>query len=158
MDEELEKYIEETCKANNVDPDLVRAIIMTESGGNPNAESPFARGLMQISKIALKEVNERYGLNVKWDEFFDPYQNVSVGILYFKRLLNYYATKYPFNPFAISYAIMAYNFGIGNVNTWLRNTKPDNSHIDEFIPKETRDHLLDVMWWYTYFRNRKIDK
>ncbi|MBB6061872.1 soluble lytic murein transglycosylase [Thermosipho japonicus] len=158
MDEKIEEYIEETCIANNVDPDLVKAIIMTESGGNTDAESYYARGLMQISKIALKEINDLYRLNLTWDDMFNPYHNISIGVLYLKRLIDYFITKYPYNPFSVNFAIMAYNFGIGMVNQWLRNTKPDNRFIDEYIPKETRDHLLDVMWWYTYFRNRKIDK
>jgi len=122
---------------------------------DPKAESPYARGLMQISRIALQEVKERYRLNYSYDDMFNPRKNVEVGALYFKRLYNYYLTKYPFNPFALNYAIMAYNFGIGIVNNWLKNTKPDNGYIDEFIPKETREHLLDVMWLYAYYKNEK---
>jgi soluble lytic murein transglycosylase len=158
MKVDFEPMVDDVCKHLNVDKNLVKAIISAESSWNPLAETKYARGLMGISKIALDDINLRYGLNYSYGDMFEPRKNVEVGVLYLKWLLDYFKSHYPFNIFYISYAIMAYNFGIGNVNTWLRNTKPDNSHIDEFIPKETRDHLLDVMWWYTYFKNRKIDK
>ena len=75
MKKEIEKIIDKVCKEIEIEPALVKAMVETESAGNPNSETLYARGLMQISKVALKEINDRYGLDYTYDEMFEPEKN-----------------------------------------------------------------------------------
>ena len=124
-----------------IDPYLIFGIIMTESSGNPNADSGYARGLMQISKIALKDTKLPYN----YEDLFDPEKNIEVGIVYLKKLENYFLKRY--GLFHLPLTILAYAWGIGNVNRWLKDTKADNRFIDEAIPPEKKDYLYNVMFW-----------
>lgn len=153
MKVDFEPMVDDVCKHLNVDKNLVKAIISAESSWNPLAETKYARGLMGISKIALDDINLRYGLNYSYGDMFEPRKNVEVGVLYLKWLLDYFKSHYPFNIFYISYAIMAYNWGIGNVRHWLEEVDYDNAKIDEAIPLETKNYLVDVMKWYKYYCN-----
>ena len=70
---------------NSVPTELVEAMIVAESGGNPQAVSPKnARGLMQITPIAEREVLQRRGIDK--GDLFDPDYNVLVGTAYLKML------------------------------------------------------------------------
>lgn len=69
-------------------PDLIRAIITTESSWNTKAESyADARGLMQIRQIAAQEVDP----TVEPEDLFDPFTNVEIGIAIFKDHMQYFA-------------------------------------------------------------------
>lgn len=78
-----------------IDPRLTKAIISTESNWNPFAESRTgAKGLMQISKIAAKEMGTEYDT---------PTQNIQTGIDYFKKMMNQFKD--------LDHALAAYNIG-----------------------------------------------
>lgn len=65
----------------DVEPELVRAIIMTESRFDPKAVSKKgARGLMQLMPLTAK------AMGVK--DVFDPHTNIRAGVRYFKSLLD----------------------------------------------------------------------
>lgn len=145
---------------------LTFALIMTESGNNPKAETPWARGLMGVSKYALEDMNDIYGTNYTYDDLFDPNINIEIGEKYFMHLLKYWLSYLGFkdktidrtdldNLAKIAYAFMladmSYNWGVGNVKKWLLYTEADNSKIDEAVPKETKAHLLDHLWWGSNF-------
>lgn len=73
------------ARDNAVPTELVEAVIVAESGGNPQAVSPKnARGLMQITPIAEREVLQRRGIDN--GDLFDPDYNVLVGTAYLKML------------------------------------------------------------------------
>lgn len=143
----LEKY-----NIKNFDENLVLGIIATESGFVCNAESPYAKGLMQISRSAMLTVNFIYKYQFKDEDMLDPYKNIECGILYLDWLYRTLKARVGDSPFLDIYVIMSYNWGIGNVLRWLKNTSPDNALIDESVPSETKSHLLDAIWWYNYFR------
>ncbi|WP_126992267.1 transglycosylase SLT domain-containing protein [Thermosipho globiformans] len=151
----LEEIVEEVCKELNLDPKLVKAIISTESDWEPKSDSGIARGLMGVSKIALEDINNRYKLNYTYEDMYKPKPNIVVGCLYLKWLLNYFKTRYPLNPFYLIYALMAYNWGIGNVRRWLEEVPFDNSKIDESVEQETKNYLTNISKWYKYFCNDK---
>ena len=82
-EDRLDRIVREAAERNNMDPALVKAVISTESGWNPNAVSrKGAVGLMQL----IPETARRYGVN----NSFDPAQNVEGGTEYLKDLLARY--------------------------------------------------------------------
>ncbi len=89
--------IESISFKNGVDPDLIDAMMKTESNYNPEAISPKgARGLMQL----IPETGRRFGVQ----DLFDPRQNIEGGVRYVKYLLE----KFHGN---IDLSLAAYNAG-----------------------------------------------
>jgi len=96
---------ERIAKEEGVDPELVQAVIWQESRGNPNAVSKAgARGFMQLMPVTAKEMGVT--------DASDPEQNIRAGTQYLKKMLG------TFNGDE-RLALMAYNWGPGNVKKWL---------------------------------------
>ncbi|HET9439534.1 MAG TPA: lytic transglycosylase domain-containing protein [Longimicrobiales bacterium] len=93
--------IEEAAKAHGLDPELIRAVIQTESAFNTTAQSPVgAQGLMQLMPALQRELGVT--------DPFDPRQNIMAGTLYLKRLLHKHSGD-------IALTLASYNAGPGNV-------------------------------------------
>jgi len=86
-----------------VDPQLIAAVMQTESGGNPNANSGDAQGLMQLTPSTAA------GLGVT--DPFDPAQSIDGGAHYLAQQLAHFDGN-------ASLAIAAYNAGPGNVDKY----------------------------------------
>jgi hypothetical protein len=93
----FDAIIEKYSDYYRLDPFLIRSIIKTESGFNPEAVSPKgARGLMQL----MPQTAERLGVK----NSFDPEQNIHGGVRHFRFLLDTFD-----NDLVLSLA--AYNAG-----------------------------------------------
>lgn len=100
--------IEDAAKRNGVDADLLRAIIHTESGGNPNiiGDNGAATGLGQLHLGAAKDAG---GRAYTQEELKDPLTNINLTAAYLKKL----NTQFGGNAGDPDYskAITAYNRG-----------------------------------------------
>ncbi len=103
-----------------VDPKLARAVMMAESGGNPNAvSSAGAQGLFQLMPGTAQEMGVA--------DPFNPEQNAKGGIGYLAKL-------YKMTGGNLDQTLAAYNWGIGNVQKKGMGA----------MPKETQDYLPKV--------------
>src|SRR4051812_37381185 len=99
-DQTAERYrpmVESISRRNGVDPNLIDAMIRTESNYNAWAVSPKgAIGLMQL----IPETGRRFGVQ----DFFDPQQNIEGGVRYIKYLLEMFGGN-------VDLSLAAYNAG-----------------------------------------------
>lgn len=101
LDKDLQKHITEICNANDIDPELVFAVIERESQYDPNVigDSGESFGLMQVQPKWHEDRMNRLGVT----DLLDPYQNVLVGIDYLAECVREYKT--------IENALTVYNAG-----------------------------------------------
>ncbi|MBI5881676.1 MAG: lytic transglycosylase domain-containing protein [Elusimicrobia bacterium] len=89
-----------------MDPTLVLALILQESGYNPKAQSGVgAKGLMQIMPSTGQ------GLGLRGSDFYDPVKNVKAGIRYLAEMLSRFNGD-------VKKALAAYNAGPGAVEKY----------------------------------------
>jgi soluble lytic murein transglycosylase len=155
---DLELLVEDIVRIppinGRVDANLIKAIIHTESDWRIDIVSEVgAVGLMQVTFVALTDVNVKYNFNFKLEDLKNPEINILVGTTYFCDLLNYWRNKEKKKELALNWAIMSYNWGLGNVRKWLYS-KGDNAVIDEAVPEQTKAHFLDTLFWYSYYSRK----
>jgi soluble lytic murein transglycosylase-like protein len=101
---DVEALISKYSGRNGLDPDLVRAVIKQESGGNARSVSPAgAQGLMQL----MPETAAGYGVQ----NALDPDQNVAAGTRHLAGMLREFNGDLP-------KALAAYNAGAGAVKRY----------------------------------------
>lgn len=109
---------------------MVYSIMAIESAFNPMAKSQAgARGLMQITPIAVKEVKRRNPRCVASGivDYHSVEQNIEIGYCYYKLMkLDYLQNK--------ALALAAYNGGPSRANI-LRSLKPLNNETANYIAK-----------------------
>ena len=122
------------AKRYKVDPCLVKAIIMAESGYNPKAISKRgAKGLMQL----MPSTAEALGV----EDIFNPEQNISGGIRYFKQLVKRFDGN-------VKLALAAYNAGSQKVR-----------HYQGIPPfKSTKYYIQKVFKYYELYKDQSAEK
>lgn len=99
--EHFDALIQEASVKYGVDPNLVRAVIRTESNFNPLATSRVgAKGLMQLMPKLAKELGIA--------DVFDPRENIFGGVKYLGKLLDRHDGD-------VSLALASFNAGPRNV-------------------------------------------
>ncbi len=123
-------YIRQASRRYRLDPNLIRAVIHTESGFNPGAVSDKgAQGLMQLMPDTAAEL----GIT----DPFDPQQNIMGGSRYLRTQLDTFEGD-------VLLGLAAYNAGPNLVKKLGR------------IPQieETRNYLKKVIRYYKFYRKR----
>jgi len=125
----FEPIIRQAARATKVEPELLRAVIVVESGFNERALSRRgARGLMQLMPATAR----RYGAA----NAYDPAQNVHAGARYLRDLMRRYADD-------LELALAAYNAGEAAVAKYGGRVPPF---------AETRDYVPRVLGIYSRLR------
>lgn len=91
--------------------------IYVESSFDRKADSGYARGLMQVSRAALKDYNSDHPIKLSYDDMYHINHNIRVGVWYLKRLMKRYQDR--FGYFGAFLALVAYNIGLGNLDRWF---------------------------------------
>jgi soluble lytic murein transglycosylase len=127
------------ARQQGLDVDLVRAVVDAESGGDWLAESDAgAKGLMQVTPIALKDVQLRDGVGA--GDLFDPDYNLRVGTLYLSHLLDRFDDDR-------ALALAAYHMGPTRVSRGLKKYPGLSSRemIDKHAGPQTRAYVEKVL-------------
>ncbi|MDQ6931816.1 MAG: transglycosylase SLT domain-containing protein [Candidatus Eremiobacteraeota bacterium] len=101
---QLSAIVADASAANDIPPALTNAVVMAESGGNPNAvSSAGAQGLMQLMPATAASCGVANP--------FEPRSNVDCGTRYLHGLLLRYNNN-------VELAVAAYNAGPGSVDSY----------------------------------------
>jgi soluble lytic murein transglycosylase-like protein len=124
----IDKIIFSASSLYEVDPALIKAIIMAESGFNPKAVSHRgAKGLMQLMPATARSLGV--------EDIFDPEHNIRGGVQYFKSLLKRYKGN-------VRLSLAAYNAGIRKVREY--------KGIPPF--KATKSYIEKVLKYYSIYK------
>jgi soluble lytic murein transglycosylase-like protein len=120
----LEELVQTTAARHGVNANLVRAVIETESGGNPNAVSrKGAVGLMQLMPTTALELGVR--------NMYSASENLEAGVRYLHTLLDRYNGD-------LDKALAAYNAGAGAVDR--AGGVPRYRETREYVKKVTNNY------------------
>lgn len=164
----LEKYdevISSSAAETNLDPYLIKATILQESGGNPKAVSKTgAVGMIQLMPDTARELGLKvpsYALNKEnifecndktpakcksdpsqpdYDQRFDPILNIQAGSRYLRQQMDLVNGD-------IELALASYNWGLSRVQSNCQIGKGIASC--GFIPDETKNYVPSVLGYYS---------
>lgn len=130
------------AKRYGFEPEEILAIVHTESGFDPNAESAKgAVGLMQVLPATARDIFPDSG--IVREEMFGKDLNIELGARYLSMM------RRRFNDNEL--ALLAYHSGPTRVEKWVKETLPDRTFA-EFPVASTRDYVKKVYenerFWY----------
>jgi soluble lytic murein transglycosylase-like protein len=127
---DMEGIVHRAAMENDLDPELIRAVIKTESNFDASVTSKAgAMGLMQLMPGTARDLGV--------DDPFDPVQNVSGGSRYLRQMIDRYSGD-------LEKALAAYNWGPGSLD---RSTGK--------LPDETERYVSLVTQRYKGFLGSK---
>ena len=113
-------YIDGLCKHYNLNYNLVKSVISTESAWKYNAKSSAgAKGLMQIMKACAIDYKTPHS------EMYDPYVNVTIGIKYLSKLNNRFDDTQT--------ALVAYNEGPRHAGRYRREYIDNSNYVHKVM-------------------------
>lgn len=142
--------IMDNAERYHIDPYLLLAIIVTESGFQPDKTSPKgAVGLMQIMQDTADWILQKNSFPRAYaTTLYDPTVNIALGSWYLRYLHDAYEDDLPI-------ILAAYNAGPGNVNRWRAASLWDGRMATlQHIPYgETRHYIQRVLYTYERYKN-----
>ena len=135
-----QNYVEKYAAQNQLDKYFVYAVIKTESGFDPWAESNVgARGLMQIMEDTFDWI--KFKMDDDDAVYYDMY-DAETNIRYGCMLLGYLMDEFG----SVEVAAAAYHAGRGNVNNWLEDKRysSDGVHLDTIPISDTAHYVNKI--------------
>lgn len=132
------EVIGECAVEYGLETDLILGVIYAESGFRENASSGKAHGLMQISEATGEWILKKMGEEYSAEKLYDPEISIRMGCFYLSYLINHYRNT--------ETALAAYNAGMGNVSSWLRDSKysTDGKALTEIPYGETAKYVQRI--------------
>lgn len=131
-----------------LDPNLVAAVIRTESRFRPTARSPQgARGLMQIMPETARWISGQMKIPYDPAMLDDPAYNIRMGCWYLRNLHREFGGDRVL-------ALAAYNAGRNNVQAWLKENRwtGEQATLEQIPFPETRLYVAQVLRSYQIYR------
>ena len=137
------KHLVDESRKLNLNPDIMKGMVLIESSGDPNAESPS--GALGIAQL-MPETAKRYGVNPR-----NPYESIQGMTKYMADLRDFFGGD-------MGMAIWAYHAGEGNVMNALRiyfknTTGEDIGDFSDALEREDRGEMSKIE-----FRTRLLMK
>jgi soluble lytic murein transglycosylase len=130
-----EDVIRQQAGEKSVDAALIAAVIYSESKFSDATSSAGARGLMQITPAAAKEIERLSGgTTFRLDDLSDPEINIRYGTFLLRELLD----RYQGDEAA---ALAAYTAGPGNADEWGGS----DLNVSDIPFPETRAYVEEVL-------------
>jgi soluble lytic murein transglycosylase len=139
-----EDVIRQQASEKGVDAALLAAVIYSESKFSDATSSAGARGLMQITPAAAKEIERLSGgTTFRLDDLSDPEINIRYGTFLLRELLD----RYDGDEAA---ALAAYNAGPGNADKWGGS----GLNVSDIPFPETRAYVEEVLEKQVAYREK----
>lgn len=144
--QKYQQSIERWAAEYDIDPQILYAVIKTESGFNPNAVSDVgARGLMQITEETFAWIKLKAAPNeeISFEDLYDADTNIRFGAYFIDRCLERYNGD-------LATAAAAYHSGWGTVDQLLEDpaytadgfvlTEYPFPHMNRYVYKITHNY------------------
>lgn len=130
----ISSFLTTPTGGGQVKPGLFDRVIKAESSGNQSAVSPKgAIGIAQIMPRTAPDAARAAGLPYDFNKLQnDPEYNAALGKAYLGKMMDKYGNE--------AHALIAYNWGPGNTDKWLRSGGKF-----ERLPKETQAYLQKIL-------------
>lgn len=142
------EYVEKYAQECGIDPLLIYSIIKAESNFKDDAKSNSnAIGLMQVMLSTAQEMGESLEIEqITEEKLYNPEINIKIGVKYFKSLLEKY------NNYNL--AIIAYNAGMGNLDSWIEKGIIDEQgeNIENIPFSETKNYVKKILQNYRIYQ------
>lgn len=146
---EFEQEVLTASREYGLDPDLVFAVIRTESHFEPKAVSHAgAEGLMQIMPVTAEWIAWRRGYTHEREKVFEPAYNIDMGCYLLSYLLDYYKND-------LILAVAAYNAGASSVDGWLEKSEASNGESLDIPYAETKNYVEKVLDSYEKYKLKR---
>lgn len=141
--------VERYAAEYNIPPEIIFAVIKTESNFDPNAKSRVgALGLMQMMPSTFEWLTGEEHLNEKLLtlKLFDPEVSIRYGTYYISYLKNRFFKEQANESVNWNVIFAAYNGGEGNVAKWLSDPEcvDENGRLVNIPFPETRSYVSKV--------------
>jgi hypothetical protein len=126
--QKYDQYIQEASGMFQISPNIIIAIIATESAGKPNASNGSAYGLMQLTEKTWEDTQKKYPQLSSYDfqSWVNPRVNILMGTGALGLKMRSIGVKEDIES-TPELAIVAYNTGQGTVKTAIQNAINDGS-------------------------------
>lgn len=132
-------FVETYASQNNIEENLLYAVIKTESSFNPEAVSyAGAMGLTQILPETFTWLQTKTGEKLSTEELFTPEVSIKYGAFFYGMLMEKYGD--------VETAAAAYHAGMGSVAKWLGDERysADGKTLDRVPYADTQSYIEKI--------------
>lgn len=133
------EFVEKYSAEYGIEPELVYAVIKTESSFNPDAVSDAdAVGLTQITPETFEWIKTKLGEENNNSNLHNPETSIKYGAFFLGYLIDEFGNT--------DTALAAYHAGRGRVNGWLddKEISPDGKTLSDIPIPETAHYIKKV--------------